>query len=60
MCIFSCIDSDNSALIDRIPGLKSMAKPQFLSGDKAAIDAFLDRFDVSHQYPATSGCADRQ
>jgi hypothetical protein len=37
-----------------------MAKPQFLSGDKAAIDAFLDRFDVSHQYPATSGCADRQ
>jgi len=24
-----------------------MAPPQYLTGDKAGIDAFLDRFDVS-------------
>jgi hypothetical protein len=31
----------------------AMAKPQFLSGDKSAIDAFLDRFDVSRLHSTT-------
>lgn len=27
--------------------IPTMSKPQYLSGDKAAIDAFVDKFDVS-------------
>lgn len=33
--------------MDTIKSLVPSAGPQYLKGDKAAIDAFIDRFDVS-------------
>lgn len=41
-----------AALVNMIPGLSSSSTPQYLTGDKASIDAFIARFDVLQSIPS--------
>jgi phosphoribulokinase len=52
---FTCLHLNSCQQIS-FPTLTTMANPQFLSGDKTAIDEFLDKFDV-RMYPYNSEIA---